>query len=235
LAAWRQVPSAQFNLVLSSWAGVGIARNLEERFGTPWLHYSTLPIGAAETSRFLRTVAEYAGLDSGVAERFIAEQESLFYYYFEQAADFFLECRYDLPGHLVTMTDSFYGLGIARMLTNEFGLLPGHHFVTDNPPDEFRPAIVAQFSQIAPSIAAPVTFTDDGGTVRKTLLARRLAGPIVLGSSWDRQIAEEIGGYHLSISTPITDRLVVGCAYAGYQGGLRLVEDLYSSILVNTQ
>jgi nitrogenase molybdenum-iron protein beta chain len=33
------------------------------------------------------------------------------------------------------------------------------------------------------------------------------------------------------IALPITDRLVLDRAYAGYRGGLRLIEDIYASVL----
>jgi len=235
LEAWRKVPAAQFNLVLSSWTGVSIARNLNERFGTPWLHYSTLPIGGLETSRFLWTVAEFAGVNASVVRNFVKTQERSFHYFFERAADFFLEFRWDLPARFVTIADSYYGIGISRLLTNEFGLLPSHQFVTDDPPEEFRSGILADYSRISPSISADATFTSDIEKVREILRSDTSTPPIILGSGWDRDIAREIGGCHLSIAAPMTDRLVTSCSYVGYNGGLRLIEDLYSSILTAVQ
>jgi nitrogenase molybdenum-iron protein beta chain len=235
LEAWRRIPAAQFNLVLSSWAGVSIVRHLEERFGTPWLHCPTLPIGGIETSRFLREVQAFTQVDTAVANSFIQEQERSFHYFFERAADFFLEFRWDMPGDFVTITDSFYGIGVSRLLTNEFGLLPLHQFVTDDPPDEFRRSIQEDYAKIAPGISSDVTFTSDGEEINNILRAAASSSPIVLGSVWDRDIAQELGGCHLSLSSPITDRLVTSCSYLGYNGGLRLIEDLYSSILTLTQ
>jgi nitrogenase molybdenum-iron protein beta chain len=235
LEAWRQVPAAQFNLVLSSWAGVSIARNLNQRFGTPWLHCPTLPIGGIETSRFLRKVQEFIKVDTAAATDFIQAQEASFNYFFERAADFFLEFRWDMPSHFVTIADSFYGIGVSRLLTNEFGLLPLHQFVTDDPPDEFRSSIEDDYAQIAPGISSNVTFTSDSGKVNEVLRELASAPPIILGSVWDRDIAQEVGGCHLSIAAPMTDRLVASCSYLGYNGGLRLIEDLYSSILTSVQ
>lgn len=231
LEAWCKVPAAEFNLVLSSWVGVSTARHLSDRFGTPWLHYPALPIGGLETSRFLRTLADFAGVNGSVADAYIQTHERSFHYFFERAADFFLEFRWDLPGRFVTISDSYYGIGISRLLTNEFGLLPSHQFVTDDPPEEFRPRICADYHDLAPGTSADVTFTPDNDVIRETLRSSSSTPPIVLGSIWDRDIARELGGCHLSIAAPITDRLVVNCAYLGYQGGLRLIEDLYSSIL----
>jgi hypothetical protein len=37
------------------------------------------------------------------------------------------------------------------------------------------------------------------------------------------------------VNLPITDRLVLDRAYAGYAGGLRLIEDMYASVLARQQ
>jgi len=235
LDAWRKIPAAQFNLVLSSWTGVSVARNLSERFGTPWLHYPTLPIGGVETSRFLQAVAEFAGVDGSHANNYAKRQERSFHYFYERVSEFFLEFRWGLPGRFITIADAYYGIGLSRLLTNEFGLLPSHQFVTDDPPEEFRPGILTSYSQIIPGVSPDVTFTSDSGEVREILRLAAPTAPIILGSGWDRDIAHELGGSHLSIAAPMTDRLVTSCSYLGYNGGLRLIEDLYSSILAVVQ
>jgi len=107
--------------------------------------------------------------------------------------------------------------------------------VTDDPPEEFRPGILTSYSQIIPGVSPDVTFTSDSGEVREILRLAAPTAPIILGSGWDRDIAHELGGSHLSIAAPMTDRLVTSCSYLGYNGGLRLIEDLYSSILAVVQ
>ena len=235
LSAWRQIPAAQFNLVVSPWIGVSVARKLEERYGTPWLHYPALPIGGVETSRFLRAVAEFAGVESAITEQHIRQREAEYYYYVERLADFVMEFRWDLPSRFTTIADSLYAIGLTRFLTNDIGLMPSFQFVTDTPPEEFRAEITRSFQEIAPGISAQVEFTGDGGTIHQALRKQEGPPPILLGTSWDRDIARELGACHLSVGAPMTDRLVCSCAYAGYHGGLRLLEDLYSSILASVQ
>ena len=236
LAAWQKVPAAQFNLVVSPWVGVKTAKLLEERFGTPVLHYPVLPIGAAETGRFLKSVGTFAGVDDRVVDAFIHSQESRFYYYLERAADFILEFRYDLPGRFITVADATYALGVSRFLVNDLGLLPGEQFITDETPEEFRPPLVEAFGRLSATVSAAVTFTADGGAVQQRL---RGAGfrqpPLIIGSCWDKEVAAELKGYQLSLSLPVTDRLVLDRSYVGYQGGLRLAEDIYGAILGSYQ
>lgn len=236
LEDWKRVPAAAFNLVLSPWVGLNAAKQLEEKFGTPYLHYPILPIGAVETSKFLREVAEYAELPAESYEPFIAEQEDFFYHYLDRSADFFLEMRWDLPDRFINVSDSFYTLGITRFLVNELGLIPGPQFVIDDAPEEARPFIVDTLHNLRPKVSAEVTFTHDGGEIIEAIKATKFdAPPLLIGSSWERTLAREIGGYQLSIALPITDRLVLDRGYVGYAGGLRLTEDIYAAVMGSYQ
>lgn len=236
IEAWRTIPAARFNLVVSPWVGVRAAKQLEERYGTPYLHWPALPVGGAETSRFLAAVGEFAGMDRSKTESFIRKEEGRFYYYLERAADFLLEFRYDLPGRFVTVCDALYALGISRFLVNDLGLLPGEQFVTDQTPPEHREQLLAHFAALSSSVSAPVTFTPDGGEVQRRLREGKYhQPPLIIGSTWDKDIARELRGYQVSLSLPVTDRLVLDRSYVGYRGGLRLAEDIYAAILGSYQ
>jgi nitrogenase molybdenum-iron protein beta chain len=50
----------------------------------------------------------------------------------------------------------------------------------------------------------------------------------VLGSSVEKDFARAIGANLLTVSYPIMDRLIVNKAYAGFNGGLALFEDIVS-------
>jgi nitrogenase molybdenum-iron protein beta chain len=86
----NKIPQAQFNLLVSPWVGFENVKLLEEKFGTPYLHYPTLPVGAFETSKFLRAVGEFAGIDSEKTERIIVAHEKEYYYYSSVSPMFFL-------------------------------------------------------------------------------------------------------------------------------------------------
>ncbi len=233
--AVKKIPSAAFNLVVSPWVGLKTVRHLEERFGTPYLHYPVLPIGATETGKFLRSVAEYAGIPNGVVEKFIADEESRYYYFVERSADLLFETRF-LPGHFVTVADSAYSLGLTRFLVNDLGLIPEVQFITDDVPEEYRQSLEDEFKGETDTPGSRVVFARDGGVVadelRKVKFRER---PLVLGGSWDRVVARELNGYQLSVSFPVSDRLVLNRSYVGYDGALTLTEDIYSVILGSFQ
>lgn len=235
VAAVHKIPSAQFNLLISPWAGLKTVKRLEEKFGTPFLHYPALPIGATESGNFLKTVGAFAGLPAAAVEETIKREEERYYYYVERSADLLFETRF-LPGHFVTIADSFYALGLTRFLINDLGLIPEVQFVTEVVPEEYRPLINAEFAKFDEGLVSPVHYGADGGTVRDELGKRKFRErPLILGSTWDRVIARELKGYPLSVSMPVSDRLVLSRTYAGYEGALRLTEDIYSVILGSFQ
>ena len=55
--------------------------------------------------------------------------------------------------------------------------------------------------------------------------------PLILGSGWEKELASRINGDLLIVSVPVTYRLILNCGYAGYEGGLRAIEDIYDRVL----
>lgn len=164
--ALNNIPKAQFNLVISPWVGLRNAEHLEDKFGTPFLHYPALPVGPTETSNFLRAVGEFAGIDPSVVENVIRKQEERYFYYLERAADTLLETRL-LPRRFITVADSLYALGIARFLTNDMGLIPEKQFITDDTPIKFQDSVSAEFKKFTSDIVAETVFSNDGVLLKK--------------------------------------------------------------------
>lgn len=236
LAGINKIPQAQFNLLISPWVGLEAVKLLEERFETPFLHYKTLPIGAVETSKFLSAVADFAGLEKEKSDNYIASQEKNYYYYLEKSADFLLEFRYDLPGRFFTIADSFYTLGISKFLVNDLGFLPGKQFVTDDTPEEYREDLIREFQNLSDNVSSKISFLTDGSEIHNQLREyNHKHQPLIIGSTWERDIAKELNGFYLGVSLPVTEMLVLDRAFVGYKGGLRLIEDLYASVLGSYQ
>ncbi len=235
LEALRRVPKAQFNLLVSPWVGLKNIKHLEAKFGTPYLHYPVLPIGPTETANFLRSVGTYAGIEGKRVEKIINKLEQDYYYYIDRAADSLLETQL-MPRRFVSIADSFYALGVARFLINDLGLLPETQYITDGVAEEYQDSITAEFKNFEDGIEAKVVFSNDGGEIHEDI--RKLtfrSRPLILGSAWDRVLSREINGYQLSLATPVTNRLVLNRSYVGYEGALRLVEDIYSLVLEDFQ
>lgn len=229
---WKTIPNAQFNIVVSNWVGLKIAKHLQEKYGTPYYHFPYLPIGGAETSKFLRGVGEFGELDKNKVEAFIKKEEEKFYSFIERTADFMLEFRYGLPRKFYTLLDSSYSIGFSKFLLNELGIIPGKQYVIEETPEEFKEGIIKEFNKISEYRSAEVEFSVDGGEIQKEIRNDEHKNrSLILGSSWERDLAKDIGADLLIVSPPVAYRLVLNCTYAGYNGGLRAIEDIYNIVL----
>jgi len=232
---WRQVPRAQFNLVLSPWLGLETARHLEQKYGQPFLHIPTLPIGAKETGRFLRKIADFAGLDRQRVERFIAAEERRYYLYLRDFSTFYAGCtsQYQLPSALIVVSDSAYNLAVSAFMIDQLGLVPACHIVTENPPEAARAGIAAAFRALAEDGDVPVHFADDGFVIGRIVRDTDLTGqlPIVFGTTWEDELAKALDAPLIEISYPSTDEVVLSRSYLGYRGALQLIERIYTTVV----
>lgn len=232
ISEWKSIPNAQFNIVVNNWVGLNIAEHLKEKYKTPYFHFPYIPIGGEESSKFLRAVGKFGNLDSEKVEAFIKKEEEKFYSHLEKTADFMLEFRYGLPRRFYTILDASYSIGFSKFLLNELGIIPARQYVIDDTPEIYKEAIIKEFKEISEFRSAEVSFSIDGGAIqediRKDINKNRA---LILGSGWERDLATDIKADLLIISAPITYRLVLNCGYAGYNGGLRAIEDIYDKVL----
>ena len=223
-----KIASAEFNLLISPWVSVKNVKKMEKKLGIPYLHYSTLPIGAFETSKFLREVGKFAGIDEKKVEDVITEHENYYYYLIERFADLFLENRV-INKQFSVVADAQYALGITKFLTNDLGLVPAKQFITDDTPKEYREAITEEFKKLNYGLEAEVVFETDSYKVHEQIKSHDYHGyPLVLGGYCDKEVTEDLKGNFLNISWPVKDKIVLNDAIVGYEGGIRLIEDIYT-------
>ena len=229
---WLRIPEAAFNVLVSSWPGLEIVQHLEAKYGQPFYHFPFFPVGSNETSRFLRGIAAFADLDRDAVEAFIAREEHAFYEEIDALATFLLEFRYGLPGYAHIIHDASYVLGLSKFLLHEVGIVPREQFIVDNTPEAFHEVLQAELASTSVKRAIPVTFDPDAGQAQEALRRLHHAGRgLLIGSGWDKPLAEELGLDFLSAAAPSPYRLVLAAGYLGYRGGLRLIEDIYDRVL----
>lgn len=222
------IPEAEFNLLVSPWVSVKNMKKMEKKLGIPYLHYPTLPIGAYETSKFLREVGQYAGVDAELVEKVIGEHERYYYYLIERYADLFLENRV-INKQFSVVADAQYTLGITKFLANDLGLIPAKQFVVDDTPKEYRGAISEEFKKLNYGLEAEVHFETDGHKIQEEIKSHDYHGyPLILGSYYEKELTENLNGNFLNISWPVQDKVVLDDFYVGYTGGIRLIEDIYT-------
>ena len=224
----KKIPDAEFNLLVSPWVGLSPMKKMERKLGIPYLHYKTLPIGATETSKFLREVGKFAGIPEEKVESVIKEHEDYYYYLIERYADLFLENRV-INKQFTVVADAQYSLGITKFLVNDLGLIPAKQFVVDDTPKAYRASITEEFKNLNFGIEAEVSFDADGYKIHEEIKNHDYHGyPLVLGGYYEKEVTENLKGNFLNISWPVQDKVVFDNFYVGYAGGIRLIEDIYT-------
>ncbi|MCR5797311.1 MAG: hydrogenase [Eubacterium sp.] len=231
---WINIPNAEFNLVIGPWVGLSAAKKLEKLYKTPFLHYPILPVGLKETSRFLRKVAEFAKLEEDVVERFIQREEKRFKEYFVSFGDLVSDFGCYLPYHVYTVADSAYGLGVSKYLVEELGFTPKGFYDIDSPDQKNQAYIKELLNEIDERYDEIVKFEGDNRVIQDDIrekLEESGVRSVILGSSWDKELAQENNDSILvPLSLPITERVILNKSYVGYNGALTLLEDLYSGL-----
>jgi nitrogenase molybdenum-iron protein beta chain len=237
VAEWKTIPQANFNILISPWFGLPIVEHLQEKYDQPFYQFPAVPIGGNETTRFLRELTAYANengaaLSLADAESFIAAEEGAFYEEIDNLATFLLEFRYGLPAFVHILHDAGYVLGMARFLLHETGIVPKEQFITDKTPEQYHEAISRQIAGISAKRNIPLYFQPDAGLAQEQIRATEHEGRgLIIGSGWDKELAQKKHYDFLSAALPSPYRLVMNTGYAGYRGGLRLIEDIYNNAL----
>jgi nitrogenase molybdenum-iron protein beta chain len=229
--AVKRLPEAELNIIVSPWVGVDALKFLSEKYGAPLLHYPVLPIGAFETTKFLTAAGEFAGVPADKVKAITDEQEREYYYFIERFADFFLETRI-VSKRFVTVGDAQYTLAFTKFLVNDIGMFPTSQYVMDRTPEEWQPSIREEFKKMSYGIESDVLFTTDGYEVHRRIRETDFGGfPLILGGSWDKQISNEIHGNYVNLISPMIEKLVINSHLAGYSGGLKLLEEIWTAAL----
>lgn len=226
IEAWKQIPRAELNLVFSPW-GVEIAKHLEGKYQTPYLQFNSLPVGTEHTNQLLREVGEKLNVDSEIIEQVQKAKENEFTYFLEKIADAYYE--YNLQKEFALVGEAGFAVGVSKFLIQSFGLIPKTIVITDNPPESYHQAYIEEIHNVTPFVKPQIVFDEDAGRIHDLL--RDSGAELVLGSSLEKEVANELNVPLQQVSFPITDKIVLGKSYIGYEGAIALLEDLSSSIL----
>jgi nitrogenase molybdenum-iron protein beta chain len=234
----RDAGDAALNVLVSEHYGLGAAETFKSVHGIPYLA-DPFPIGPTATEAFLRRVARKLRLSRRTVESVIAAESEDWFRYTERIADAFNDL--DWQRYAVVIGDANYAPAITSFLADDLGWLPKLMVVTDQVEPGRRRLFEDAARGIGPDGGPRVVFEPDPSEVGRHFWAsapRRSDSPyrddffpcFVVGSSFDREFAGDIGADHLSVSYPVVNRVVLNRGYAGYEGSLTLIEDLLSAI-----
>ncbi len=211
---------AALNIILSPWLAEKAAEIYEEVFDVPYLRFPGLPIGPSATSVFIRKVGDFLQLDKKLVEKVIIDELDYVYHYFERLTEIYVRYNFAIIG------DSNNVLGFTKFLAEDFGQIPVLLVVTDSPNEKAKDEIIKVLGGLEYVGNPKVVFTKDQWEIKNEIIKAKPT--YILGSSLDKEVAQELSVPFQSVSFPVTDRLVMNRAYAGYRGSITLVEDLFT-------
>jgi nitrogenase molybdenum-iron protein beta chain len=236
---FRSAGSAGLNIVLSDVYAPLSAEAFKEVHDIPYIR-EQFPIGFFQTERFLRSVGKVLAIDEGIIDKAVKAEEEIYFDYFERIADIYNDI--ELQRYGVVAADSNYAPAISNFLSDELGWVPHLTMVTDPVTEENKTALDRRFKNYASGLEPKVYYDTNASALRHYLTGNwernrnhvyyePFSPAVIFGSVYERDYAEELGIPLLSISFPVTNRVVFNKAYAGFNGGLALAEDSFGLLV----
>jgi nitrogenase molybdenum-iron protein beta chain len=230
---------ASLNIILSRVYGVEAAKTIKESHDIDYL-VTDLPIGAKATENFARLIADRLEISKNVVDPLLAAEIKNYYSFIDRATDVIADT--DFQNYAVVVANATQALPYARYLDNEIGWIPTHIFITDDLDEDQEAAIRSAFGEIEFETRPDLVFETDTFKIQQYIeqntpqfLADEyyptISPAFVLGSTIERRLAEVLKGNFLSVSYPIINRIIISKGYAGFRGGLNLLEDLIGTQL----
>lgn len=216
---------AALNIIINPWLFKGPAKKFEEKFGVPSIRYPGIPIGATDTTRFVRQVAGALHLDNSLVEKVIQEEEDYVYSYLAQSIGALSWKRFAVAG------DAANAIGITRYLANDYSFTPVLVVVTEKMYRlEDKERIEKEIKNLEYATPPKIIFTSDQYEINKAIREEEREITLLVGSTNEKEVALEKEIQYLNATFPMNERLVFNRTYAGYRGSLTLTEDLYDNL-----
>lgn len=186
---------------------------MEQKFGIPSIRVPGLFVGATDTTKFVRQVAEAMHLDQEIVDKVIAAEEEYVYDYLAQSVGGVSWKRF------AVVADANNAVGITRYLANDFSFTPVLVIVSE--PlfrQEDKDRIVAQIEDLEYAKPPKVIFASDQYEINQALREEEEEITLLIGSSNEREVALEKDIQFILAAFPMNERLVFNRTYAGYRG-----------------
>ncbi|MBR1824771.1 MAG: hypothetical protein IJ779_11160 [Ruminococcus sp.] len=230
----KNAGKASLNILLSPVHGLKAVESAKNIHGIDYI-VENLPIGSNASVKFALDVAEKLGIDREFAEKALQKEVDRYYQYVDRATDVIADT--DFQNYAVVINNSTEALPYTLFLDNEIGWLPEYVFITDELNDKQKQLIRDRFEAESFENPPELVFETDTFKIQQHITQNRpqflsdtyndtLDPVFVLGSTIDRKLAEVLGGKYLNTSFPVISRIIINHTYAGFNGGLALLEDL---------
>lgn len=235
----KESANASLNIVLSEVYGKKAAESYREVHNIPYIT-TQVPIGYIQTENFVKRVGKYFNIPETTIDKALESERNIYYDYFERFVDIYTDA--DLQRYAIIVGDANYAPSLSRFVSDELGWLPELAVVTDLLNENEKNKIREQFQGFESGLETNVKFDSNTSSVKKYL--REVWEPnnnqryynsmtpiVVIGSIFEKDLAASINAPLVTVSYPITNRIVLNRSYVGFNGGLTLTEDILSSLI----
>ncbi|OPX43391.1 nitrogenase iron-iron protein beta chain [Ruminiclostridium hungatei] len=209
---------AKANILLSGDAGQDFAKRMQEKQGIPLIMGDIpQPVGLKNTARWIRSVATYFDKEEKAEEIIRAGEEKVADILRRRALMIIPRYR---NLRIAVCADATYGVALVRMLFEELEMIPELILIRSS---NTRAAKILEREIESMGISPKVAFGVDGYQIKKALEESRVDA--VLGSSWEKYMAEEAGiKIAFDLFAPTNRDIYLDKAYMGYEGMLNMLE-----------
>ena len=220
----KKSSAAALNIIINPWLFKGPAKKFEQKFGVKSIRFPGLPVGATDTTRFVREVANALNLDSKLVDAVIADEERYVYNYLAQAIGVVSWKRF------AVVADANNAVGFTRYLANDYSFSPVLVIISE--PifrKEDKERIINEIQNLEYAKPPKVLFITDQYEINKAIREEEEEITLLVGSSNEREIALEKDIQFILGAFPMSERLIFNRTYAGYRGSLTFTEDIYDN------
>lgn len=209
---------ASANILLSHDAGYDFAKKMQEKEAIPLiLGDIPLPVGLKNTARWIKALAAYFDKE-GKADEIIRAGEERVADVLRRRALMIIPRYRNLK--VAVCADSTFGIGLLRMVFEELEMIPELVLVRS---DNAKSRKLLEREALSLGISPKVAFGVDGYQIRKALEETEIDA--IIGSSWEKYIAEELGiKISFDLFAPTNRDIYLDKAYMGYEGMLNMLE-----------
>ena len=221
----KKCSSAALNIIINPWLFRGPAQNFEEKFRVTSIRISGMPIGATDTTRFVRKVAETLNLEKTIVEELIAKEEDYVYSYLAQSIGVLSWKRF------AVVADASNAVGFTRYLSNDYSFTPVLVIISEPVfREEDKKRIIDEITTLEYAKPPRVVFAADQYEINQAIMTEQEDITLLIGSSNEREVGLQKNIQFITASFPINERLIFNRTYAGYRGSLTFTEDLYDNL-----
>ncbi|WP_310603103.1 nitrogenase component 1 [Anaerosporobacter sp.] len=219
---WRRLNKASLNIVISKW-GAQAAEKLQSLYGTPYIVVENLGIGPESVEQLISVVASELNINIDVAKEFLDKERERFRYSLEQIAEYYYD--YEFQKSVVIVGDESTTIRYADFLSTYLGMEIRAIVITDFVGEEKK----QEPSELLKSLADEIYYKKNTREINQIIEDTK--PELVLGSSLEKETAERSEAYFETISYPAYSKVILNSSDVGYEGAIRLLEDLSSLLL----